>query len=332
MKRILLFVLSLIAGIIILRWVIGFVGWDEIKTALMVFRGWEGIVIFILTLIIMLVANWRWKEILRGQQVDISFWNLFGPYLAGFAVMFLAPVLVWGGEVFRAYIVRKKSNISWSKALASVIIDRVLEWTANLAVILVGAAFFLTKIGLPPKNLLIGFGAVFLLFAAAIFWFYFKTFRRESITKTFGRLFNNSLSEEPLLIEKEIFGFFRFENKAMTKGFFISFLRAGVMYLRTWLLIAFLVKEISPISAVSILGFTYLAAMIPIPTSLGSHEAIQAFAFKSLGMGVPAATAFTMIIRAAELLFSLAGLAVIFRYGIIFFKRLIFDKVDEPSI
>jgi len=332
MKRILLLILSLIAGIILLKWVIGFVGWNEIKGALMVFKGWEGILIFILTLLIILTANWRWREILKGQDVNISFWDLFSPYLAGFAVMFLAPVLVWGGEVFRAYAVKRKSSLSWSKALASVVIDRVLEWTVNLVIILAGLTFFLSRMGLPPKNLLITFGGVFLLFSAAISWFYFKTFRRESITKTFRRLFGGSLSEEPLLIEKEIFDFFRFENKPMVKSFLISFLRAAVMYLRTWLLIAFLVKEISPISAVSILSFTYLAAMIPIPTSLGSHEAIQAFAFKSLGMGVPAATAFTMIIRAAELLFSLAGLVVIMRYGVIFFKKIILDKVDKSSI
>jgi len=78
--------------------------------------------------------------------------------LAGFGIMFLAPVLLGLGEIFRSYEIRRKTHISWPKATASVIIDRILEWTVNLIIIFIGVLIFLYKIGLPPKNLIIVFG------------------------------------------------------------------------------------------------------------------------------------------------------------------------------
>lgn len=101
------------------------------------------------------------------------------------------------------------------------------------------------------------------------------------------------------------------------------------MYLRSWFLILFLGKSISALPALSILGFTYLAAMIPIPTALGSHEAIQTFAFNSLGLGLSTATAFTMIIRGAELIIALTGVAILFQLGIILLRKALFKKIDN---
>ena len=101
------------------------------------------------------------------------------------------------------------------------------------------------------------------------------------------------------------------------------------MYFRAWLLIDFLGKNISALSALSVLGFTYLAAMIPIPTALGSHEIIQTFAFNSLGLGVSTAAAFTMIIRVAELMVALLGVIILFSLGIRLIKNNIFKKLDS---
>ena len=100
------------------------------------------------------------------------------------------------------------------------------------------------------------------------------------------------------------------------------------MYFRAWLLILFLGKSIGALPVLSVLGFTYLAVMIPIPTALGSHEAIQTFAFNSLGLGASTATAFTMIIRVAELFIALAGVIILFRLGVILIKDVLFKKIN----
>lgn len=329
MKKIILFLISLLIGFALFFWVARIVGWQEIKNAFLVFTGWQGLIIFALTLLMILAGVWKWKEILRGQEVEVPFVSLIGPYLAGFAISFLAPIIVLSGEFFRGYLLKKRESLSWSKAIGSVIIDRVSEWTSNLLIILFGILFFLYKIGLPPKNLMIIFGGVFFFFALGIILFYFGIFKEKSLISFFTR--NKTLNPKNTFLrtEKELLIFFNQKKRAMWKVFGISFLRAGTMWLRAWLLVVFLSHNIGVLSSLSILGFSYMAAMIPIPASLGSHEIIQAFAFSSLGLGISTATAFTMIIRGAELIVSLIGAFIFLRLGIQTLKNVLMEKSEK---
>lgn len=325
MKKLLLFLVSLIVGFILFFLVMRTVGWDEIKKAFLVFTGWKGLVIFILTFLILLAGSWKWSEILKSKGVKIPFFELFRSYLAGFSLMFLAPIIFWGGEFFRGYVLKEKNSVPWAKGMGSVVIDRILEWTVNLIIVLVGSIFFVFLVDFPPLKLIAIFGSSFLIALLAIGLFYFKCIKKESIIGFFLR--NNK--NQPLETEKEVFNFFEPKNPAMWKALGISFFRAGLMYLRTWVLILFLGKNFGPFESLSILGFSYLAAMIPTPTSLGSHEAIQTFAFNSFNMGASYATAFTMIVRGAELIFALAGIIIFFRMGIDLLKKALFTKIAK---
>lgn len=332
MKKVLLFLFSLLLGVGLFIWILKFVGWQEIKNALLVFTGWHGIVILVLTILMALVGNWKWKEILRGEEVKISFGELLKSYLAGYVLILLAPIIVWGGEIFRGYFLKKKNSIPWSKGMASVVIDRVFEWTANSVVIIFGLLFFIYKICFPPKNIAISFGIFFLIFISGVSYFYLKVFKKESFIKIIASWFGFKEIKEKntfLEIENEIFKFFKVKNKTMWSALTLSFLRAAIMWLRAWLLIFFLGKSLSGLLTISILGFTYLAAMIPIPTSLGFHEAIQIFAFNSLELNSSTATAFTMIIRGAELLVALAGVIILFKLGIELLRKIMFKKVEQ---
>ncbi|TFG35488.1 MAG: flippase-like domain-containing protein, partial [Parcubacteria group bacterium] len=225
----------------------------------------------------------------------------------------------------RGYVLKKKYSVPWAKGMGSVVIDRILEWTANLVVILIGSISFVFLIDFPPVKLMAIFGSSFLIALVALGLFYFKCIKKESIVGFFLR--NNK--NKPLDTEKEVFIFFEPKNPAMWKALGISLLRAGIMYLKTWVLILFLGKNFGPLGPLSILGFSYLVAMIPTPTSLGSHEAIQTFAFNSFGIGASTAAAFTMILRGAELIFALAGIIIFFRLGIDLLKKALLTKVAK---
>ena len=327
MKKLLLFLVSLLIGVGLFFWIAEMVGWEGIKNAFLVFKGSQGAIILGLTVLMALIGTWKWKEILKGAGVNVSFRSLINPYLAGYSIMFLAPILIWGGEIFRSYILKERNSIPWSKGMASVIIDRISEWTANLAVIFFGSLFFLLTIGFPLFKLGIIFGGIFLIILVIASLFYFKLVKKEDM----ARLFIKNGKNEPPQIKNEISTFFKIRKKAMWKVLFLAFLRAGVMYVRTLFLVLFLGKVIGAVPALSILGFTYLAVMIPIPTALGSHEAIQTFAFNALGLGGSTATAFTMIIRGAELIVALFGVLILFRLGIILIKNTLFKKLESFS-
>ncbi|MCK9446364.1 flippase-like domain-containing protein [bacterium] len=316
-KQKLLFGFSLILGLIIFLWLGKVIGWEEIGKAFVVFTGWQGLVIILLSFLIAAIGNWRWKEILKDSGINISFNNLFKIYLGGYSMMYLMPILIWGGEAFRVYGVTKESDVSWKKTFASVIIERILEWTVNILVIFLGLAFFLYNVYLPPKELMIVFGAAFLFFVSMISFFYIKALRKKSIVRGIVRRFwKKEVSEDNgfVTVENEVYNYFQW-GKSFNKGIALSFLRAMVMQLRVWILIIFLGNMIGFFPSISILGFTYLSSMIPIPTSLGSHEAIQFFSFSSLGLLGSMSTAFTMILRAAEIIVSSVGMAFLLGTG-----------------
>lgn len=327
MKKFFLFLISLLIGLTLFILVGKTVGWQEIKKALLVFTGWHGITIFVLTILMALVGTWRWHEILKGLGAKISFRELWRVYLTGFSIRYLAPVAIVASEIFQGQVLRQINSIPWSRGMASIIIDRVLEWTTNLVVIFLGISFFLFNIGLPPMKVVIIFSSGIFLFTGLIIFFYFKSFKRESVAKAIGKIFNHRLDSEPLEIEKESFNFFKPKKKAMWESFGLSFLRAGIMLLRTWILILFFGKHISLESALSILSFSYLVTIIPIPASIGSHEAVQAFAFNSLGMGAGVGTAFTMVLRGAELILVFLGVIILFPLGLKLLKITIFKKI-----
>jgi uncharacterized protein (TIRG00374 family) len=331
MKKILLFFLSLIVGIVLLVGVVKFVGWDEIWSAFYIFTGWQGMVIVFLTALMLFFGMWKWKIILKSQGYDISNKNLAGPYLAGFSLIYFFPILVMGGEIFRGYVLREKFGVPWRKGIVSVIIDKILEATSFLIVILAGVAYFLLKIGLPPQNLAILLGSIILFLTLVTGFFYFQSFRRKSIAKFFLGAINRNkfLNGEALEVEKEILGFFRLNKKAFWEGLALAFLRVGATWLRCWVLILFLGKTIGVLPALSILGFYYIALFIPIPAALGTHEIVQTFSFSALGIGAGVAPVFTMIQRGSEVILAVVGILLFLRLGMGLLGTFIFRKIDN---
>jgi len=321
MKKFLLFLISLVIGGLLFIWVIKLVGWQEIKRAFLVFTGWHGLAVFSLTFLLALAVTWKWKVILKGEEVDISFLELFRFYLAGFSLTYLFPMIFWGGETFRAYLLKRKNSVSWSKGMASVIIDRIFDWTTNLIIVFFGIIFFVLTIGLPPKKLAIIFGGTFILWFLAVSFFYFKVFRRESLAKFFLNLANyKTQNSEPLEVEKELFNFFKIKKISLWKGIGLAFFEELINFIRIWFLVLFFGKNISFLPILSIDGFSYLATMIPISASLGTYDMIQTFAFSALGLGANFGAAFALIIRGAEIILALIGAGFLLRLGVKLFE------------
>jgi len=331
MKRVLSFFISLVAGFGLLFWISRFIGWQETKSALMIFTGWHGMVIILLTFSMILAGALKWKMILKSQGYNLSHKEIIAPYFTCFSLIYLFPMVVFGGEIFRGYILREKHNIPWTKAISSVFIDKLLEITSFLATILAGTTYFLLKIGLPPKNLCFILGGFLLVCLAGIGFFYFKTFKRESIIKSLNRFLNlrPETGGDLLGIEKEVFKFFKVKRKELWYGLSLAFLRVAISWARCWVLIFFLGKSINIFSALTVLGFYYFATMIPIPAAIGSHEAAQVFAFNALGLGSGLAPAFTMIQRGAELIMAFIGLIIFFKLGMGLLQAFLFKKIDS---
>src|SRR3989338_4621944 len=180
-KKIFFSFASLLIGAGLLLWVIDFIGWQETKAAFLFFSWWQGGTIVLLTSLIIFLGAWKWKIILNSQGCNLSLKQLFNPYLVGFSITYLFPILFFGGELFRGYFLKEKLLVPWEKSMSSIIVDRVLETTALLATIIFGILFFLLSIGLLPQKLELIFGGTLVMFILALGFFYYKVSRKESI-------------------------------------------------------------------------------------------------------------------------------------------------------
>lgn len=319
-KQKLLILFSFLLGLGIFIWLGKVIGWDEIGKAYSTFNGYQAIVIILLSFFIAFLGNYRWQEILKDLKINIPFKSLFRAYLGGYSMMYLFPILIWGGEAFRVYSLTKNDKVHWQKGLASVIIERVLEWTMNVFIIFIGIILFIWykfDNSIPPKELLIVFGIALLFFVSVLSYFYSQVLRKKSIVKSIiEKLIKKEINNDNkmLLVENEVFIFFN-SGKSFLKGVMLSLIRVLVMQARVWLLILFLGSNIGFFASLSVLGFTYVSSLVPIPTSLGSHEAIQYIVFQGWGLLPSMATAFTMIIRASEIIVASLGLIFLIRTG-----------------
>jgi len=168
--------------------------------------------------------------------------------------------------------------------------------------------FFLFYASHPSYRAGIFIFLIVFLVIGAISLFYFKSYRRESIIHFFLKKFNiknTNGADTAMEVEKEIFQYFHPNKKLIWKGLGLSVLVEIVLWTRTYFLILFLGKSVSILLTVSVVAFSSLAIIAPIPAALGSHDAVQSFIFTALGLGAGTGAAFVMVIRGAELIMSL---------------------------
>jgi len=330
MKKLLFFLISIFVGFGLLFWIIRAIGWREIRLVFLTFSGWHGLIILGLTLLMLIVGNWRWKEILKNQGNNLSFLSLFRLYLAGFSILFFAPMIIFGGETFRAYLLKEKYSIPWAKGMASVIVDRIIELTIYILIILTGVIFLFSYRGLPPGYLAMILGGTLVFFIVMIGLFYFKSFKKQSVFKFFGKLFNPKVDDgEPFEVEKEFIKPLKPKKTFFWKIVGLSCLKCGLALARVWFLIVFLGKALGFLPALSVLSFSYLSILVPIPMALGTHEAFQTLTFNGLGLGASFAPVFTMVIRGAELTLALIGVFILFRLGTGLLGTILFRKSES---
>jgi len=330
MRKFLIFLFSFLLGLALFTWIIKWIGWKDILDVLFNFSGYQGIVILGITLLSWFVGLWRWKFILKSQECEVSNRGLGEILFASFPITFLfTPTAVLGGEVFRAYSLKKRFFLPWDKSVASVAIERLLGASVLLFYLIFGAVSFVFLAETPLKNFKIIALSFIGLLVSGLVIFYFKCFKKESILKWIIKFLGikNKKNNLPENIEKEIFHFFDHKRGLIWKGLGITFLKYFLILTRCWIIIFFLHGQSGILIALAIFFFVNLSHFFPFPADLGSLEALQVLAFGSLGLGAAAGVSFSFISRGADLVIAILGLIFLFKLGIKFFIENIEEKI-----
>lgn len=120
-----------------------------------------------LRLVYWTVRTMNWRAILGyscGERV--SFLDVFGARIAGYAVSYLTPAGNIGGETVRVFML---DRVRREKSLASVVVDKTVEFLAGLFTVALAVLFLITEFALPRIQKLELFAAVAVILLVLIF-------------------------------------------------------------------------------------------------------------------------------------------------------------------
>jgi len=338
MRKIFFFVLSLIIGLVAFGFITSRVGVGEIAKAFALFP-WQGLVLILfLTFLISAVSILRLKFILKTYGHEFSFPEVGGIWASSFAISFLTPIAVLGGEFFVIYALRKVYSLSWKRSIAVAFINKIMDATIFLPFLILGLLVFPVLSGFFPGGKIIILGAgVAAFFVVLLSLFYIKSMRKESVLKVILKLFG--MSEKKIRekkggkivfeAEKEILDFFGLKKKKTWIAIGLAVLKYLLVLIRCWLLIFFFQGGLSILKALSIYGFFNLASLIPVPAMLGSLEIAESIAFSGLGIGSNVGIAFSLLIRSMDILIVLAGIVLLIKFGMKIAQMKITNIIDR---
>ena len=270
---------------------------------------------------LMAVLSWKWKVVLRSQNVIIPFKHLFAYRLIGYGVSYLTPSAKLGGEPVRAALLTRH-DMKFSEALSSVVIDKTIEVASSAIFFFIGVMIVFFRFALlgQIEVTMILFAIIFL---ALMVFMYQRMSSGKGFIASFCKLLRLhkvkkwALSEKKLEeFESRIIKFFQEDKKDFLLAFFACFMSWVFMFFEYKFAALILGYNLSFVAIFLIISFVGAAFIVPVPMAIGSLEASQVAVFTMLGLKSAAGVALAFIIRIRDLLWSITGLLLLSYYGL----------------
>ena len=318
MKRVAILI-SLLLGLFLFGTAIQQAGIDSVVETILFFPLPAILAVFLINFFaICVIGALRWKIIIESQNSHkISFIKVLRAKLAGFAVSYITPSVLVGGEPIRAYMIKEEAGCDWEKSFASVIIDQAIYFFTMFLFMIMGFLFLVDHFSL-PAGILYGFGIIILSTFFIFYLFYFRLINKNSdghgffmfIVKT-TRLdkikFVKKKEKNIERTEKIIAHFFKKENVTFAKAFMLAALEVLMYLITIWIIILYLGKTVDFAYSAAIFFILTLANFVPIPGSLGSFEASLTFIFNLLNLGKSNGFTFSLIFRSINIALVFVG-------------------------
>jgi len=290
-----------------------------------------GLLILVNLTIVWLMAT-RWWLVLRalGQRVRMD--HLFAYRLAGFGVSYFTPGPQFGGEPLQVHLLHRNQKMPLAAAVTSVFLDRMIDLLVNFTFLAMGLVV-VAMTGLLHGWLGLGMWALSLsLLAFPLLHLLALGRGRRPATRLLrwarDRLGWNRLQrvvELAFQTEEQVARFLSEQPLVLARILGLSVFTWGVAIFEFWLCLRFLGVPANLEETVSAMTAARLSLLMPLPGGLGALEAGQALAAQLLGWSPALGIALSLVIRARDVIFALAGLW----FGGFVYRSILFGKVWE---
>lgn len=271
-------------------------------------------------LITILLWGERWKVFL-GEKISVK--DVFPVIIAGIAVNNITPFARIGGEPVRAYLLKIKTKIKFSKAIAAAVAELVSEFISQITIVLI--SFPAVVFSFKATWLIASFG--FFAFIYVIVGLVLIGIQDEIKMKRFFIWLSHKFRRFSIIRERITAKFFSFQSKLKTnlsnitnlkKSVFLSLSMKFFEVLKNYTIFLALNYKISFLMCFVILAISLIISVIPAtPGSMGIMEGgIISFLILS---GIPQGVAASFVFIDRLITFwlpTIIGLILIHKYGV----------------
>ena len=305
-------VLILLAGL--LAWAFRNAPLAQIWETLRRLQVWQLLVLLLLNGLIYLLVSLRWWIIVRAQARQVPFWPLLGVRIAVFGVSYFTLGPQVGGEPLQVLALQRRHGLTYSRASASVLLDKLLEFLVNFLLLALGLQAVLRAgllVGSGPQLA----GAVLLLVILMTWPFihiglmYKHVQPLTVLLRALPFLPGQSRVLRFVRASEWLAGTFcRRHPRALLASLGVSLLAGAGMLLDYALMLSFLGIQLPGWQLLA--GWTagWLSFLAPLPGGLGALEASQVLALGVFGISPAAAVSVTLLMRARDLFVGSLGL------------------------
>jgi len=306
------FSLLIIGGLV--AWALKNAPLPEIWATIRRLQLWQIVLLVLLNGLLYCLVSLRWWIIVRAQSQHVPFWPLVLVRVAVFGVSYFTLGPQVGGEPLQVLALQRRYGLTYSRATASVLMDKLLEFLVNFLLLALGLTAVLRAGLLLENNLRLTSSLV--LLGGLVSW------PPIHISLMYRRIYPLTLMLRAMPFLPGRSGLVRFVRAAewlagtfcqrhpgaLLASLGVSLLAGAGMLLEYALLLSFLGIRLPFWQALA--GWTagWLSFLAPLPGGLGALEASQVFALGAFGISAATAISVTLLMRARDLVVGGLGL------------------------
>jgi len=274
---------------------------------------WQVAVILSLDFIIYLFVTARWWLIVRAENRGISYLPMIGVRISVFGISYFTLGPQVGGEPLQVLYLQRRYGLTFTRATATVVMDKLLELLANFILLVFGVT------GILQAGILSGSGSLSVPVLAAITllvaWplvhvilLHRKIYPLSACLQTM-RFARHAKAVRFVRAAEHLAGrFCQRQTRALFAAIFISMLAAIGMVSEYFLMTSFLRLHLQFWQTVTAWTAGWLSFLVPLPGGLGALEASQVFALGFFGITAAPAIGVALVMRARDLIIGGLGL------------------------
>ncbi len=300
--------------IFLLWWVLRKAPLTEIWSAIQQLQAWQIIAILTLNAFFYILATLRWWIIIQSEHKHVPYFPLLGVRVSVFGVSYFTLGPQVGGEPLQVLALQRQYGLTYTRATASVLMDKLLEFMVDFFILAVGLTAILQAGVLIESGVQLTGSLIVLIFLIAwppihLILLYNRRHPLTSLVRAIPFVSKNSKPVRFLRAAEWMAGTFcQRHPRRLIIALGFSLMAGAGMLIDYALMASFLSIHLPFWKMIAGWMMGWISLLMPLPGGLGALEASQVFTLGKFGFTAATALSLTLVMRGRDIFIGGLGL------------------------